>query len=46
MRVMKADCEIGETVKMDWSTTKAGFYGSLEAILESNVSSISKGHKD
>ena len=28
MRVIKSNYEIGETVKMDWSTTKTGFNGS------------------
>ena len=28
MGVMKVNCKIGETVKMNWSTTKTGFYGS------------------
>ena len=28
MRVMKADYEVRETVEMNWSTTKTGFYGA------------------
>ena len=28
MGVMKVNCKIGETVKMNRSTTKIGFYGS------------------
>ena len=28
MRVMKSNCEVGETVEMNWSTTKTGFNGS------------------
>ena len=28
MGVIKVNCEIGETVKMNWSITKIGFYGT------------------
>ena len=28
MGVMKVNCEIGEIVKMNWSTAKTGFYGT------------------
>ena len=28
MRVMKVDCEIGEAIKVNWSTTETGFNGS------------------
>ena len=28
MWVMKLHCEVGEAVKMNWSTTKTGFHGS------------------
>ena len=44
--VMEVDAEIWKTVKMDGSVTKTGFYGSQEAVVESDVTSISKGHED
>ena len=28
MGVMKVNCEIGETVEMNWSTAKTRFYGT------------------
>ena len=28
MGVMEVNCEIGETVKMNWSATQTGFYGA------------------
>ena len=28
MGVMEVNCKIGETVKMNWSAAKTGFYGS------------------
>ena len=45
MRVMKADCEVRETVEMNWSTTKTGLNGSYKTIIKSDVMCVSKGHQ-
>ena len=44
--VMEKDAKIWETVKMYGTVAKTGFYGSQEAVVESDVTSISKGHED
>ena len=44
--IMEKDAKIWETVKMYGTVTKTGFYGSQEAVVESDVTSISKGHED
>ena len=46
VRVIKCYSEIGETIKVDWSVAQTGSHGSLEAIIKSNMTSVSKGHED
>ena len=33
MRVVKSDCEDGETIKMNWSITETRFNGSWEEVI-------------
>ena len=44
--IMEKYAKVWETVKMYRSVAKTGFYGSQEAVVEPNVTSISKGHED
>ena len=46
MGVMKMDCEIRETVKMNWSIAKTGFYGAQKTVIKPYMTGVSKGHKD
>ena len=46
MGVMEMNCEIGETVKMNWSTAKTNFYGAQKTVIKSYMTGVSKGHKD
>ena len=46
MGVMEVDCKIGETIKMNWSAAKTGFYGAQKTVIKPYMTGVSKGHKD
>ena len=46
MEVMEMNSKIWETVKMNWSATKTGFYGAQKTVIKPYMTGVSKGHKD
>ena len=46
MGIMKVNYKIRETVKMNWSTAKTGFYGSQKTVIKPYMTGVSEGHKD
>ena len=46
MGIMKVNWEIEEIVKINRSTTKIGFYGSLKTVIKPYMTGVSEGHKD
>ena len=40
------DSKIRKTVKMNWSATKTGFYGSSKTVTKPYMTGVSEGHKD
>ena len=38
--------KVWEIVKMNWSTTKTGFYGAQKTVIKPYMTGVFKGHKD